>query len=252
MEWGRIKLVRPRGFKKYRETTELQDEIDEDNRYVEGNKIWDKYHSIRFTVDERREKIWQVLAEYLQKYIPEDSIVLDIGAGYCDFINCINAKEKHALDNFRWFVKYAKKGVVTHAQSCTNLENFESDYFDVVFASNLLEHLGEEDTNKTISEVRRVLKIGGRFIIMQPNFKYAYREYFDDYTHKHPLTHISLSELLKVHDFDIMHVVPRFLPYSLKSNLPPSPFLLKLYLWLPIKPFAKQMLIIAEKTKKGD
>jgi hypothetical protein len=38
---------------------------------------------------------------------------------------------------------------------------------------------------------------------------------------------------------------PRFLPLTVKSGLPVSPLLLRVYLALPFKPLGKQMLIRA-------
>ena len=40
-------------------------------------------------------------------------------------------------------------------------------------------------------------------------------------------------------------LLPRFLPFSLKSRLPKSPYLVRLYLRLPLRPLAKQMLVVA-------
>ncbi|MBM3309865.1 MAG: class I SAM-dependent methyltransferase, partial [Candidatus Altiarchaeales archaeon] len=122
--------------------------------------------------------------------------------------------------------------------------------FDVVFASNLLEHLSYEDFQKTIAEVNRILKKGGKFIIIQPNFKYCAGEYFDDYTHRIVFTHISLCDALMASGFKINVLKPRFLPFTMKSSLSKlaNPILIKFYLKSPLKPFAKQMLVIAEKV----
>ena len=79
----------------------------------------------------------------------------------------------------------------------------------------------------------------------QPNYRYAYREYFDDYTHVTPLDHMSLTQLLTVSDFQVTHVEPKFLPYSMKSRLPTAGWLVSLYLHLPLRLSAKQMLCVA-------
>jgi ubiquinone/menaquinone biosynthesis C-methylase UbiE len=195
-----------------------------------------------------RGRVWAVITEYLQKYLPADPKVLDIGAGYCDFINNIKAKEKHALDAWKGFTKYAKGEVTTHVQSCTDMEGLDPDHFNCVFASNLLEHLEENDIKKTISEIKRVLASGGRLILIQPNFKYAYREYFDDYTHKTIFTDSGLRDMLEANGFKIIELIPRFLPFSMKSGGGvSSPSVVSIYLKSPLRPFAKQMLVVAEK-----
>ena len=46
-----------------------------------------------------KNKIWQVLCRYFfQKWVAPESVVLDIGAGYCEFINNIHAQKKIAVD----------------------------------------------------------------------------------------------------------------------------------------------------------
>jgi hypothetical protein len=46
---------------------------------------------------QQKEKVWKVLCHvFFQKVIPEESVVLDIGAGYCEFINHIKCKKKFA------------------------------------------------------------------------------------------------------------------------------------------------------------
>ena len=62
------------------------------------------------------------------------------------------------------------------------------------FASNLFEHLSQEDFARVLSALREKLTSAGDLVILQPNYRYAYREYFDDYTHRTIYSHISLSD----------------------------------------------------------
>lgn len=207
------------------------------------------YFDSRFTADPQRDALWRPVCEYLQPYISPTGRVLDLGAGYCSFINQVQAAEKHALDLFPGVTQYAAPGVQAHIGSCEDLSQFASGYLDAVFASNLLEHLTREALARTLAEVRRVLKPSGHLILLQPNFRYCYREYFDDYTHLQVFTHISLADLLTASGFSLLRVEPRCLPFSLKTRLPKSPALVRLYLKLPIRPFAKQMLLIARPAR---
>ena len=102
-----------------------------------------EYFNTRFRHSEIKEKIWKELAEYFQKNIPikPHDTVLDLGAGYCYFINNIRCKEKHALDICPIPLNNAQQDVIKHVRSCTNLKIFKTKFFDVVFCSNLLEHL---------------------------------------------------------------------------------------------------------------
>jgi hypothetical protein len=100
-----------------------------------------------------------------------------------------------------------------------------------------------------IADVSALLKPGGRFIVIQPNFRYAYRHYFDDYTHRSVFTDTSLATLLRAHGLRTELVQPRFLPYSMKdTSAPIAPWIVRAYLRSPIKPRAGQMLIVAQRA----
>jgi len=150
------------------------------------------------------------------------------------------------LDVSTEILRWADQCVLTHVQSCASMDGIDDGYFDLVFASNVFEHLAREETIKTLSEIKRVLNADGKLIVIQPNFKYCCKDYFDDYTHVQVFTHIGLSDLLIASGFSVLELKPRFLPFSMKSNLPKSPWLVRLYLQSPIKPFAGQMLIVAK------
>jgi SAM-dependent methyltransferase len=126
---------------------------------------------------------------------------------------------------------------------------FEAASFDVVLASNLLEHFPSDSAECLVADVARVLRAGGRFILIQPNFRYAWRRYFDDYTHRSIFTHVSLPALLRANGFTIEEVRPRFLPYSMRATPGAVPaWLVAAYLRSPFKPAAGQMLVVARKT----
>lgn len=210
------------------------------------------YFATRFSYDQRRQQLWKVLCSYLQSEIPPSSAVLELGGGYCDFINQIQAAEKHVIDLSPDIAKFAAEGVGTHVQPCSELDRFPGERFDTVFASNLFEHLTREDLLTTLSGILRILRPGGKLLIIQPNFRYAYKGYFDDYTHIGIFTHISLADLLKACGFHIDTVVPRFLPFSLRGRAPKWPWLLRFYLSLPYRPMAAQVYIVCSKTRGSD
>jgi len=209
-----------------------------------------QYFSSRLAPEPEREKLWRVLCEYLQKEIAPHSRILELGGGYCHFINSIAASEKHVVDLYPEIRSLAAQEVTVHVHSCTTLVEFADGTFDVVFASNLFEHLTHHELDATLSEAHRVLCDGGRLIAIQPNFKYCMGQYFDDYTHRRIFTHVSLCDVLQASGFAVRKVVPRFLPFSIKSRRPQWPWLLKLYLRSPWRPFAGQMFVVAAKTTR--
>lgn len=204
------------------------------------------YHKTRFKFDPGRALVWRAITEYLQPYVGLDKAVLDLGSGYGDFINLIKAKKKFALDVSPAVKDYIGKEVTFINKPSTSLEEIPSSSIDVVFSSNLLEHLDRVELVETMKGVKRCIKNGGVLILIGPNYHYAYKNYFDDYTHKSIFTHITLIDLMYEYGFKSVKSVPRFLPLSLKSRLPKSYLLTKLYINSPVRPLAKQMLLIFE------
>ncbi|MEO5842888.1 MAG: class I SAM-dependent methyltransferase [Acidimicrobiales bacterium] len=203
------------------------------------------YFATRFTPDPRRRAVWRHIATYLQRWISPAADVLELGAGYCDFSNVVSAGSRTAVDVEPSFAKFADAGVVTAVGPCTDLSSFADASFDVVFASNLFEHLERGALLTTLGEIRRVLRSGGRLILVQPNFRLRPHEYFDDYTHVAVFTDRSLPDMLQANGFAREHVEARFLPLTLKSRLSFGHRLVPLYLRLPWRPLAGQMLVIA-------
>jgi SAM-dependent methyltransferase len=188
-------------------------------------------------------------SSYFSRLIRPTDSVLELGAGYCHFINNIQAKERFAVDLWPEVTRCAVAPVKAHVGSVSDLGFLPSGSIDVVFASNLFEHLSQQELASTLKEVKRTLKPSGSIVIVQPNFRYAYREYFDDYTHVAMYSHVSLSDFLRANDFQVVECQPKFLPLTVKSRFPIHPLLIQLYLWFPIKPLGRQMLIRAVPAK---
>lgn len=202
------------------------------------------YHKTRFKFDPGRLKVWRAITEYLQPYVGKDKTVLDLGCGYGDFINGVQAKKKYGLDLGPDVKNYIDKDVKFINKPSTSLEEIPSGTLDVAFSSNLLEHLDRADIDKTMTGIKRCMGKHGTLILIGPNFRYAYKSYFDDYTHKTIFTHVSLSDLMQEYGFKPVKVMPKFLPLTLKSRLPKSYLLTKAYLHSPFKPMGGQMLLI--------
>lgn len=208
------------------------------------------YLATRFPLDPRRDRAWHHIAAYLGRWWDPNAAVLDVGAGYCSFINQVQSRRRVAVDLHEQLGRFAAHGVETIRASATDLSPLPSDTFDVVFASNLLEHLTREDIAVALREFSRVMRSGGRLILMQPNYRLCADIYFDDYTHLTPLSDRSLPDLLAANGFDVLRVTARFLPFSLKSRFSGLTFLIPLYLRSPIRPAAGQMLVVAEPSAR--
>jgi SAM-dependent methyltransferase len=208
------------------------------------------YHAAHLPEDPARAIVWKVVAEHLASWVPRDAHILEIGAGYCEWINNVAAARRVAVDIWPEITRYAAAGVETRILDVSrDLATLGASSFDAVLASNILEHFEPGIAISVVEDVGRLLKPGGRLIVVQPNFRYAAGRYFDDYTHRSVFTDVSLPSLLRAHGFRIDHVQPRFLPYSMRgSKLPIRSWTVRAYLRSPIKPMAGQMLVVASKV----
>lgn len=205
-----------------------------------------EYFSTRLSYDPRREVLWQTLyRHYLSRFIAETDCVLELGAGYGHFINQVAAKRMIAVDAWPGFVNHLRPGIEAQLSDVTDLSFLGSSSVDFVFASNLFEHLSQDQFASVLQQLRRALTPNATLNILQPNYYYSYREYFDDYTHCTIYSHTSICDFLRACGYRIIECQPRLLPLTVKSRLPVSSFLIRLYLSSPWKPLGKQMFIRA-------
>lgn len=228
--------------------TTLPDDLDrvpgggretEDGVYVPG------YFETRMAPSGNRTKVWRHICAYLQRYIRADDAVLELGAGWCDFSNNVRAGSVTAMDLDGTVERAAAAHVKPVVGDCTDLSAFADASFDVVFASNLLEHLERPAASVLLAEAKRVLSPGGRLILLQPNFRLNPGAYFDDFTHVAIYTDRSLHDYLVSQGWTVLDMRARFLPLTLRSRASGLTFLVPWYLRSPVKPLAGQMLAVA-------
>lgn len=111
----------------------------------------------------------------------KDRIVLDIGCGegYGPDLLAKYAEKIIAVDNSREAIEharvtYSKDNLEFAVMDAAHLE-FADDNFDAVVAIELIEHL--KDHGKFLSEVRRILKPSGIFILSTPHLRNPPRGY---------------------------------------------------------------------------
>jgi SAM-dependent methyltransferase len=207
------------------------------------------YHEVRFQYDPRRQVLWHVLAQYLQRWVDAEGGLLELGAGYGEFSASIQAGKKWALDMNPALAAYWGKQVQPIIQSALDPLPLADESLATVFASNFFEHFTLEQGTQILAEAMRVLRPGGKLIVVQPNFRLEPRRYFDDYTHRTAYTDNGFRDFLRAIGWTIVHAEPRFTPFSMKSRLPVSESLIRLYLALPWRPLAGQFLVVAEKPR---
>jgi len=209
-------------------------------------------YSRRFAgIEKSRNEVWKVLTRhYFQQWVSPQDVVLDVGAGFCEFINNIQAKEKLAMDLNPATRNKAARDVTVIPQDVTKEWAVSSESVDVVFTSNFFEHLpGEKELLHCLREINRVLRPNGLLIAMGPNIRFCFNVYWDFLDHYLALSDRSITEGVEICGLQTEMVVPRFLPYTMMGKLSPRPLLVRLYLALPLfwRLMGKQFLILARK-----
>lgn len=204
-----------------------------------------------------RETTWKVLCEqFLQNYVPAGARVVDIGAGDGLFLKNINARSKTAIDINADSLKLKDFGVEVINSVVSEALVGREGSFDIAFCSNFFEHLPDKSTFlEVLRDIRTLLADKGKLIVLQPNIRYTGVSYWDYIDHHIALTEHSLKEALEVTGYQVTEMTPRFLPYTVKSNvgglasLLPQDKLVSTYLKFPVlwKFFGAQTFCVGEK-----
>ncbi len=198
-----------------------------------------------------RDRVWKILCrDFFQRYVPEDARILDVGAGWGEFINNVVAGQRMAMDMNPAVAERLESGVAFIQQDCCEPWALESESLDVVFSSNFFEHLASKSAlESTVSEACRCLKPGGTIMCLGPNIRHVGDRYWDFWDHHIPISDSSLAELLSLAGFTICEQIPRFLPFSMSTGFQPPPLLVALYLRFPViwRIFGKQFLLVASR-----
>ena len=183
-----------------------------------------------------RDGVWQVLCRhFFQRYVAPDAHLLDLGCGWGEFSNNIQAGKQYAMDLNPDTAQYLKPGVELLAQDCSEPWPLADASLDVIFTSNFLEHLPDKAAvERTLAEARRCLRPGGRFILLGPNVRLVPGAYWDFWDHHVAISDHSLGEVLNLKGFQVTESHARFLPYTMSDGRQPNLALVRLYLHIPL------------------
>lgn len=208
----------------------------------------DAYERARLQPTEGREVVWRAITEHLCRWFPAPcETVVDLGCGYGDFINQVSASNRIGIDMRECDTHLADGVTFVKGAATEALTSMPAASVDLLMASNLLEHLEWGEVELLLEQITRVLRPGGRVMLLQPNFRYSARDYFDDYTHRTVFTDESLVGWVQAAGLTPVAVRPRYLPLTMKSRLPSSYVLTRLYLSLGSPILGAQMLVVAER-----
>lgn len=200
----------------------------------------------------RRTVLWDIVCRnVLSGVIESTDVVVALGSDGCGFLDAIECERKVVVDPDPALRLHVAEGITAvTGDAAAVLSKIGDATIHVVFCTDALACLRSSDAvGALVGEIHRVLVPDGRLIVMQPNIRYAYREYWDVPDRRIPLSHGGLAALLERGGFRIASLRPHVLPYTLDGRVAHTPWLLRLYLALPPLQwlFGKHMLVIARK-----
>tara|TARA_B100001175_G_C19497746_1_gene636314 strand:- start:655 stop:1338 length:684 start_codon:yes stop_codon:yes gene_type:complete len=199
------------------------------------------------------------LIDYLIKRanLKKDQKILELGCGRGDFI--IEFKNKglntYGIDLSEYSKNFFPKLNFSKVDMTKDKLPFEDNYFDVIYSKSFIEHFYYPDV--IFEEAYRVLKPGGTIITLTPEWKYIFKSFYDDFTHRVPFTKDSLKDIHQMYNFKIVAIESFIqLPVLFKKNIVSNFFLILSYLTRVLVPdyfrmsskwirFSKELMILS-------
>ncbi|MCB4790654.1 MAG: class I SAM-dependent methyltransferase [Elusimicrobia bacterium] len=144
----------------------------------------------------------ELIAYLIKKYdLKTNGNLLEIGCGRGDFLDEFSKAgfKCYGVDIEKRSIELLPHLIIKQCNIAVDKLSFEDNTFDVVFHKSLIEHL--PDPNNLMSETFRVLKKGGKIIILTPDWESQMKNFYDDFTHSHPYTIESIKNILSIWGF---------------------------------------------------
>jgi len=179
--------------------------------------------------------------------------LLDVGCGRGELSLYFSKFHRvHAIDNSAY--DHPSDYKYTH-QDLTKGISMPSDSFDIVFSKSVIEHF--HDPFALLVEMRRLLRPGGTFICLTPDWESQFRNFYNDCTHVSPFSRKSLRDALSICEYEAIQVEKLYqLPFTwlhpLARTIPPiinalTPY--ALYEKTSLTRFSKEKMLIARAKK---
>ena len=196
----------------------------------------DQVYANRFGETEHRAKLalWAEIVPAIGRLAPLDAPILDLACDRGYFIANVAAGDRWASDIRDVSADLPRDVRFVQASGLELDRHVAPGSFATVFTSNYLEHLPSgEAVIEQLRGVRRLLRPGGRFVVLQPNIRLVGGAYWDFIDHHVALPERSLEEAGAIAGFATERMVVRFLPFTTKSRMPQDPRLVRAYLRFP-------------------
>lgn len=130
--------------------------------------------------------------------------LLDVGCGTGEFLKAFSCQGFDSIGvDLSPNINQLKEFDVRNCDFEEDQLPYEDGSIDFIFSKSVIEHLHAPEG--LIDECYRVLKPGGRAVIMCPSWKHNYKEaFYIDHTHVTPFTRLSLEQILKQSGFNVI------------------------------------------------
>ncbi len=163
----------------------------------------DKTDYVSVVYDEQRSPKTEYPAQ-LAKYLSErfelspGERLLEIGCGRGDFLAAFEriGLKVSGLDRDLSTDETARILDIKHCDLTKDTFPFADESFDVVYHKSVIEHV--YDPLPLMQESLRVLKPGGKLIILTPDWQTQFKIFYEDFTHCRPYDTLTMSDLLRI------------------------------------------------------
>ena len=227
--------------------------IEDDDRSGKTPADLDRIYDRRFSDSDALTKdgIWKSVGRFVQRFVDESLPLVDVACDRGYFVRNIRAVERWATDVRDVSIYLPEDVRFVRTDGPTMDAVLPAGHFGTVWMSNYLEHLPSTDTVlRQLHAAYTVMRRGGRLVILQPNIRLTGAKYWDFLDHKTALTERSLVEAAELAGFRTVKVITRFMPFTTKSRLPRTSWMVDAYLrfppaWLLL---GKQTLYVGERV----
>ena len=140
--------------------------------------------------------------EFAKSYVGDKSVLeIGCGTGYGAYFLIQYASSLKGLDTSKESILYCKKRYKKEKLEFMQTNGiklpFKNDLFDVVISFQVIEHIDPVIIFEYLSEIKRVLKPHGSFIVSTPNKKLRLLPFQNPWNHRHKREY-KLNEFLKI------------------------------------------------------
>lgn len=132
--------------------------------------------------------------------------ILEVGCSsgmLIDDLTVLGFHDSYGVDINKEAIEYGKQRGVTNISLVDGVTlPYPDNAFDFVISSDVLEHISDE--GRALAEWRRVLRPGGRLLIMVPAFQFLWSEHDVVNEHFRRYTRTSLTQVLHTNALDVV------------------------------------------------